>query len=157
MIGRVTVIQNDGLAVFVELQEPVKFKVGEEVTINKAKKVRSLKQNALWWVFMEWLLSPHGGDLIDHGYYTVEAIHENVKGWFEYKHPHEFKIDKKFTTTTLTRQEFNKFVEIANLEFFIEELHVDVSGFWQDFERFAGWQENNPGSMSDYLSERLPF
>jgi len=106
---------------------------------------------------MDWLLSPNGGDLIHHGYYAAEAIHENVKGWFEYKYPHEFKIDKKFTTTTLTREEFNKFLELANQEFFVEELHIDPSGFWIDFEKYTSWQTTNPGGMKEYLKERMPF
>jgi hypothetical protein len=105
---------------------------------------------------MTWLLHPEGGDLIHNGYYTVEAIHENVKGWWEFTHPNTFKIDKKFTTTQLTKEEFGRFMDVANLEFFIEELGIDTSGFYADLERCTRWQTTNPGGMREYLGERIP-
>jgi hypothetical protein len=157
MLGRVTVIQDDKRAVFVELEEPAHFKINEEVVINKAKKVRTLPQNSLYWVYLTWIVDPNGGDLRSRGYFSVDALHLNIKGWIKETHPQQFKVDKKFTTTTLTRQEFSQFFDLVNQELFIEFFEIDTSPFWVDYERFGRWQQSNPGDMSDFLKERLPF
>jgi hypothetical protein len=157
MNGKIITTSDNRREFTIYLDDPASFKLGAEVTVNLKKRLRTLKQNALWWVFMAWLLSPHGGDLIHHGYYAEEAIHENTKGWFEATYPSEFKINDKFTTTTLDSEQWGRFLELSNQEFFVEELHVDTSGFFKDYERYTTWQTTNPGGMKEYLKERLPF
>lgn len=157
MNGKITVVADDKQGIWVEFAEPVKFKMQDQVVVNEAKKIRTLPQNATYWLYLTWTISPFGGDLQSQGHFSKDGLHEDIKAWIKEKHPQDFKIDKKFTTTTLTRQEFSRFFDIVNQELMIEFFGVDTSPFWRDLERFSGWQETNPGTMDDYLRERVPF
>jgi hypothetical protein len=157
MLGRITAVGDDKQSVYVEFDSKVSFNMGQEVTVNNPRKLRTQKQNSLYWVFLEWVINPFGGDLQSQGHFHPDALHDNVKAWVEVTHPHKFKIDKRFTTTELTRKEFGEFFDLVKQELFVEILSVDISGFEKDYERFGTWQETNPGGMNEYLKERLPF
>jgi hypothetical protein len=156
MQGKIEVMEDGNQAAFIRFSEKVNFKVGQEITVNPAKKTRSLKQNATYWLYLTWCIDPFGGDLQSSGHFSIDALHEDVKAWLKATHPQDFKIDKQFTTTTLTRQEFGRFFDIVNNELMVEILGVDTSPFWKDLEKFGKWQEFNPGDMRDFLKERVP-
>ena len=157
MNGKIIEADENHIEFTVHLDQPGNFKLGQEVTINQAKKIRSLKQNSFYWVFLEWLINPFGGDLQSQGHFSVEGLHEDIKSWIKATHEHDFKMDREFTTTELTRQEFKKFFDIVSQDLMVDKLGVDTSGFWQDYQRFENWQTTNPGGMSEYLAERMPF
>ncbi len=157
MDGKIICADDNHREFTVILEQPASFKLNQEVTVNPVKKIRSLKQNSFYWVFLEWLINPFGGDLQSQGHFSIEGLHEDIKAWIKATHEHDFKMDKRFTTTELTRQEFKKFFDIVSQELMIDILGVDTSGFWQDYQRFENWQVTNPGGMSEYLRERMPF
>jgi hypothetical protein len=157
MLGIVRAIQDDKRAIFIELESKADFKINEQVTVSKTKKIRSIPQNNTYWLFLTWLVDPKGGDLKSQGYFSIDALHLNVKGYIQEVHPNQFKtLDKKFSTTQLSRQEFNEFLELINQELFVEILGVDTSGFWKDLEKFSRWQEYHMGGMDDFLKEKAP-
>lgn len=157
MLGTIAKISQDKKAVLIMLDQAADFRISEQIVVNKAKKLRTVPQNALYWQYLTWVVNPRAGDLESQGFYSKDALHETIKAWIKREHEHDFKMDKKFTTTTLTRQEFSRFFDIVNLELMIEHFGIDTSPFWTDYERFGKWQETNPGGMDDYLAERMPF
>jgi len=157
MNGKIICADDNHREFTVILDQPASFKLGHEVTINPAKKIRSLKQNGFYWVFLEWLINPFGGDMQSQGHFSKDGLHESIKQWIKDNHAHDFVFDKKFSTRELTREEFKKFFDIISQDLMVDKLGVDTSGFWQDYQRFENWQTTNPGGMSEYLCERMPF
>jgi len=156
MIGRVTVVQNDNKAVWVEFDQPCKFRMGDEVNVGKKRHIRTLQQNRLYWAFLTWLIHPAGGNLREQGHFSTNALHEDVKAWIESEHNHDFPIDTKFSTAELSTKQFNEFIDLVNQELFVEILGVDTSGFWREYERFSKWAEYNSDDMKAYMDE-IPF
>jgi hypothetical protein len=154
MLGVIKAIQDDKKAVFVELNKPADFHMGEEVNVSKPKRIRSLKQNAIYWTFLSWLINPKGGDLKSQGHYSTDSLHENIKAWLKETHPQQFEIDYKFSTTELTRKEFGEFLDIVNQELFVEFLGVDTSGFWAAYDQYIG--SNGTDGFKRFMSEYVP-
>jgi hypothetical protein len=136
MLGKVTVIQSDNKAAFIEFQEPVKFKLNQLVEVKEHRKKRSLNQNALYWSWLTWCISPEGGDLIDQGFFSPDALHESIKAWIADKYPHQFTIKaiNKFTTTELNTKEFNEYLGIVDRELMVNFFGIDTSQFWGEAE-----------------------
>lgn len=161
MLGRITVIQEDHKAIFVKLERSADFKINEVVNITKAKKKRTLKQNALYWCFLTWCIHPKGGDMRSQGWFSVDGLHTNIKAWIEENHAHDFPMDRHFTTTELTVEEFHSFFELVNQELFVEFLGIDTSGFWRDHEQYSQWVDYNSADFKAYMDEQystnVPF
>ncbi len=153
MIGRISIVQDDRKAVFVELEGPTKLKAGDSVKITKKQKARSLKQNAFYWAYLSWCIHPNGGSLCDQGHFSVDGLHEDIKAWFTDQHKHDFEIEGKFTTTELNTKGFSDYFEIVNKELMIEFFGIDTSGFFKDYEKFCQWGDE---SFNDYMSEKVP-
>lgn len=156
MLGKITVVQKDKKAVFVELEHPADFRTNEVVNISKAKKRRTLKQNALYWCYLTWVLHPKGGDLRSQGWFSVDGLHENVKEWIKESHAHDFKMDKRFTTTELSTEEFGQFFDLVNQELFVEFLGINTSPFWVEYEKYSRWTEYGREDFREYMDE-IPF
>ncbi|HBR28402.1 MAG TPA: hypothetical protein DD789_03070, partial [Firmicutes bacterium] len=136
MLGQIKVVQSDGKAVFIEFDKPVQFKMNQIVNVTGRKKVRTLRQNAMYWAFLTWCINPFGGDLQSQGHFSVDALHENIKEWIMASHGHDFLISKKFSTTELNPKQFQKYFDIVNHELLVDILEVDTSGFWQEYKAF---------------------
>ena len=157
MLGQVRAVQDDKKAVFVEFEEPCRFKMGDTVNVSDQKKKRTLKQNALYWVFLTWCIHPFGGDLQSQGHFSVDALHENIKEWFTATHRRQFNINGKFSTTSLNKKQFKEFFDLVNLELMVDILGVDTSGFWDEYEKYYEWIEYNPEDFQAYMDEKLPL
>jgi len=139
MIGKITVIQDDQKAVFVELIEPANFKMNDLVDIKKHKSKRSISQNRLYWAYLTWIISIDGGGLIEQGHFSPDALHEDIKAWVVSKYPHQFTTKKinKFTTTELDTKEFTEFINLIDRELMVSFFEIDTSKFWGDGEEKA--------------------
>jgi len=157
MNGKLIAKDEKGTELTILLDQPVSFKLGLDITVYQTKNIRTLKQNSTYWLYLTWCIDSAGGDLQSAGYFSIDGLHENIKEYIKIKHPQDFKIDKHFTTTTLSRAEFTKFWEIINQELMVEYFGLDTSPFWKDLDRFTEWQTTNPGGMKEYLKERMPF
>ena len=153
MLGQVKVVQSDGKAVFIEFDKPVQFKMDQIVNVSGKKKVRTLRQNAMYWSFLTWCINPFGGDMQSQGHFSVDALHANIKEWIMDSHGHDFQIDRKFTTTDLNPKQFQKFFDLVNYELMVDILEVETSGFWADYERYRAWTEYNGEDFGRYMEE----
>jgi hypothetical protein len=155
MLGKVTVIQEDKKAVFIEFDEPAKFKMGDLVNVAGKRKTRTLAQNAFYWCFLSWCIHSRGGDLQNQGHFSTDALHEDVKAWFKATHAYDFNIDKRFTTTELNTKEFTDFFEIVNKELMIEFFGIDTSMFWVEYEKYSKWTEYNSDDFKAFMNEKV--
>lgn len=106
-------------------------KVGEILSI-KWGKVRSLSQNAFYWVFLQWLLDAGLKD----EYGTTDELHESLKAAFLSK-PNSLGLLKIGSTAELNKDEFGHFLEKVN-KAMAENCGIDTSPFWQEYqENFA--------------------
>ena len=156
MIGKVTAIQDDRKAVFVQFDEPAKFKADETVNVSSKKKIRTSPQNRLYWAFLSWCIHKNGGDLISQGHFSTDALHSDIKSWFKEAHQHDFNIDRHFTTTELNTKEFSNFFEIVEKELMISFFGIDTSGFYRSYAKFDRWSEYNDPNFKEFMDEAVP-
>lgn len=137
MLGTITVVQDDKKAIFIELDQPGNFKMGEKVNVSRKRSERSLKQNALYWCFLQWCVHPQGGDLQSQGHFSTDGLHQDIKEWFKDKHKHDFNIGERFSTTELDTKQFKDFLEIVDQELLVGFFGIDTSGFWSQLEQYS--------------------
>jgi hypothetical protein len=130
MIGKVTAIQADQLAVFVEFDHPVNFKQGQRVEIKEHKSNRSLNQNRLYFGYLQWCISRDGGDLINEGHFSVDGLHADIKAWIQATYPNQFNYRELFSSAALNTKEFTDFIELVDRELMVKFFGIDTSPFW---------------------------
>lgn len=155
MLGKITVVQEDRKAVFVELEQPGRFKIGDTVNVSKKKQNRTLKQNSMYWAFLTWCIHPAGGDLQSQGHFSKDALHENIKAWIKVEHKHDFNVEEEFTTTELDKKQFGEFFDIINHELMVEKLGLDTSGFWAEYEKYTRWVDFNNDDFRSFMDEQV--
>jgi hypothetical protein len=112
-------------------------KIGESI-ICKWGRTRSLSQNALYWVFLDFLMNDCG---MKDEYSTSDELHETFKAAFLSKK--RFGLNgQEFlqinSTTTLGKLEFGEYLEKIN-KACIDWFGIETSLFWKDYqENFGG-------------------
>ena len=100
--------------------------------------VRSMPQNALYWVYLSWLIE-HGG-LKDHGHFSPQAFHDNLKQHFlstKAMTKGEFKSIESadaLTTTQMNKSEFSEYVDKVD-KFVQSFFEIDTSAFWDEHKQ----------------------
>ena len=102
-------------------------KLGETVKI-KWGATRSNSQNALYWLFLQWLLDAGLKD----EYGTTDELHESLKAAFLSKQ-NSLGLLKIGSTTELGKAEFGEYMEKVNLAM-AENCGIDTSSFWSEYE-----------------------
>lgn len=101
-------------------------KPGQIITV-KWGSTRTLPQNALYWVYLNWLID-HAG-LKDHGHFFADELHGNLK-----KHllAHaKGETEEEVTTTDLNKMEFSEYFE--KVDKFVQEFFgIDTAPFWEE-------------------------
>jgi len=108
-------------------------KVGDHITV-KFGKIRSLSQNSLYWVFLQWLID---NGLRDMGHFDAMALHMDFKAYFLSEKNFDrgqIKAIEEATTTTMDKLEFGQYMDSVN-QLVIESLGMDTSPFWATHER----------------------
>jgi len=107
-------------------------KQGEIVTI-KWGSARSVQQNKLYWLFLEWILE-HGG--LKDEYLSTDELHECLKGRFlakRIKTNFGFETLKIGSTTELDKTAFAEYINKID-KAVVEYCKVDTSGFWEEYK-----------------------
>jgi len=105
---------------------------GENVTV-KWGSIRTLSQNSLYWVYLHWLITI--GGLSDHGHFSEQALHENLKEHFiseKIFDKGKFKAIEESTTTTMNISEFSEYFDSVD-KFMNDFFHIDTSSFWEEY------------------------
>lgn len=101
-------------------------RVGEILSVKWGSN-RTLPQNALYWVFLNWLINDAG--LKEHGHFFAETLHENLKRHLIAQVKGE--REEEATTTDLTKSEFSEYFEKVD-QFVQEFFEIDTAPFWQE-------------------------
>jgi len=111
-------------------------KVGDSVRIRWGKQ-RSKDANALYWVYLEWVLSE--GNLREQaGYVTTEEFHNDLKGHFlmiREKSQRGIMVIREKSTTELDTTEFHAYMEKVDL-LVTTFFEIPTDEFWKDYQDF---------------------
>lgn len=103
---------------------------GQLITVRWGSN-RSLPQNALYWVYLNWLIDVAG--LKDQGHFFAECLHDNLK-----KHLlSTIKSEGILTTTDLNKMEFGEYFDRVD-KFIQEFFEIDTSPFWEEHRERSG-------------------
>jgi hypothetical protein len=120
-------LEKKGKVYTVVLMNGKQPKVGEVVSI-KFGATRTNSQNALYFVFLQWLLDSGLKD----EYGSTDELHESLKAAFLSK-VNDFGLLKIGSTTELGKDEFADYLEKINREA-SQTWGIDTSIFWSEYE-----------------------
>ena len=106
--------------------------VGSIVTLSWGR-VRSLKQNSIYWLLLTWYIE-HGG-LKDQGYMFPEELHNALKGRLLSRIETKGKFQTRVigSTTNLKADEFMDYIEKCE-HIIMEHCGVSAAPFWKEYQ-----------------------
>lgn len=109
------------------------LKVGEAITVRKGSQ-RTGNQNALYWVYLSWLIKE--GGLKAQGHFSPDALHEDLKAYFLSEKKYDkgmFKVLMTESTADLTKSEFGTYFDEVD-KFVVSFFGVNTQPFWDTYQ-----------------------
>ncbi len=129
-----TAIDKDGnLLAVIQFNQKMPKK-GEMVSV-KWGSTRTLSQNALYWVYLHWIIND--GGLKDSGHFSEDALHINLKEHFIAEKIFDkgyFKAIEEATTTDLNKSEFGEYFDQVD-SFMNSFFKISTAEFWKTYDR----------------------
>ncbi len=155
MIGKLSGYSEDRKQIYIDMKEPYKGKIGDEVNVSKRRSRRRLKQNNFYWAFLTWCIER--GGLKQQGHWSTEALHGDIKTWAMTEHKTEYKGD--FSTADLGILEFVDYFNLIERELMNKFFGIDTSPFLAEYQAYRDWRDfqdfPEDATFKQYLEEKM--
>jgi len=127
-----TVITPDG-RLLAKLEFNSKLPLEGAIVNVKWGSTRTLPQNSLYWVYLNWLI--HHAGLKDKGHFDPYALHVNLKQHLiaeKALHKDVFVAVEEATTTNLDKKQFGEYIDAVD-GFIKEFFEIDTQPFFKEY------------------------